>query len=265
MQDDAVGEGIVGAGLHVFPGEVRIFLQHVLHGVAGAEKLEHGLHRDARGRTTGRSLQRSGEMTMRSGMAGTYHVRLGNQLATPQPKRAADEVAAAWASLEPRKLGDAGWGCRNQERDGKRLGGHGGHGGPIRGHGDLPRDDRSARLRDMSRNSAEMAGQPGEEPALVPARQLVLPDTDHFPALGAEGAGDEAVAGLVGRNLLPPERGVGLGLGGVLGTTVPEAAIDENGEFQFGENKVGFAGELRSAWRGGDAVCAKRALSCSIQ
>jgi hypothetical protein len=40
----------------------------------------------------------------------------------------------------------------------------------------------------------------------------MLPDPQDAPAKLAEGAGDEAVAGPVGGDLLPPEGGVGPGL-----------------------------------------------------
>jgi hypothetical protein len=97
-----------------------------------------------------------------------------------------------------------------------------------------------------------MVSQPGEEPALIPPFEFVFPNTNHFPTAGAEGAGDEAIAGLVGRNLLPPERGVVLGFRAVLGATVPEAAVDKDGELQPGKTKSG-----RTANRG---VCQSPAL-----
>jgi hypothetical protein len=40
----------------------------------------------------------------------------------------------------------------------------------------------------------------------------MLPDPQHLPAELVEGAGDEAVAGPVGGNLLPPEGGILPGL-----------------------------------------------------
>lgn len=85
------------------------------------------------------------------------------------------------------------------------------------------------------------AAQTGEEAALVFSRQFMLPQTQHAPAAGAELAGDEEVAGLVAGDLGPPEFRVLLGLGGVDRAAVPEAAVDEDGEFAGGENEVGFA------------------------
>jgi len=56
----------------------------------------------------------------------------------------------------------------------------------------------------------------------------VFPDTNYLPAKFAEGAGDEAVAGPVGGDLLPPEGGVVPGLDEMPRAPVPEAAVDEN-------------------------------------
>ena len=50
----------------------------------------------------------------------------------------------------------------------------------------------------------------------------MFPDTNDFPAHAAEGAGDEAIAGLVGDDVLPPERGVVFRLRAVLETAVPD-------------------------------------------
>ena len=48
----------------------------------------------------------------------------------------------------------------------------------------------------------------------------MLPNPEDLPAKLAEGAGDEAVAGLVGGDLLPPEGGVVPGL-----AEMPRAAV----------------------------------------
>ena len=74
------------------------------------------------------------------------------------------------------------------------------------------------------------AVQAGEEAAGVGGLELVAPDAEDGPAAGAEVAGDEAVAGAVGGDLISPKGGVGLGRGGVERAAVPEAAIDEDGE-----------------------------------
>jgi len=72
----------------------------------------------------------------------------------------------------------------------------------------------------------------------------MLPYSENLPAGGAEGASDEAVAGLVGRNLFAPERGVVFRLGRVLGIAVPETSISEDRQLQSEKNKVGFACEF---------------------
>jgi len=59
----------------------------------------------------------------------------------------------------------------------------------------------------------------------------VFPNTNHLPPELAEGAGDEAVAGPVGGDLLPPEGGVLPGLAEMPRAPVPEAAVDEYREF----------------------------------
>jgi len=55
----------------------------------------------------------------------------------------------------------------------------------------------------------------GEEAGLVLAGELMDPDAEDAPAGAAEGAGEEAVADDVARELGPPEFRVGLGLVGV--------------------------------------------------
>ena len=62
-----------------------------------------------------------------------------------------------------------------------------------------------------------------QQASLVSSDQFVLPDSQYLPSLPAEGSVDEPVAGLVGRNLLPPERRIPPGLDEVTGTPVPEA------------------------------------------
>ena len=88
------------------------------------------------------------------------------------------------------------------------------------------------------------AAEAGEEAAGVGGIELVAPDAEDGPAAGAEGAGDEAVAGAVGGDLFPPEGGVGLGRGGVERAAVPEAAVDEDGEPARAEDEVGSDAEF---------------------
>jgi hypothetical protein len=58
----------------------------------------------------------------------------------------------------------------------------------------------------------------------------MFPDASDLPPKLAEGAGDEAVAGPVGGNLLPPEGGVVPGLDEMPRAPVPEAAVDKRRE-----------------------------------
>ena len=77
----------------------------------------------------------------------------------------------------------------------------------------------------------------------VGAGEFVWPDAADAPAHGAQGAGDEAVAGSVAGNFFAPELGILLGRRGVEGAAVPEAAVDEDGEAVRAENEVGFHAE----------------------
>jgi hypothetical protein len=49
-----------------------------------------------------------------------------------------------------------------------------------------------------------------EEAGLVLAGELMFPDAEHFPSVGAHGAIYAAFAGLVGGDLVAPELRVGL-------------------------------------------------------
>lgn len=62
---------------------------------------------------------------------------------------------------------------------------------------------------------AECPTKAGEEAGFAFAGQLVLPHAEHAPAHGAEGAGDDAVAGAVGGIFFALEGRVLLGLGAV--------------------------------------------------
>ena len=86
-----------------------------------------------------------------------------------------------------------------------------------------------------------MRWQTSHESPLILTGQLVLPNAEDSPAAEAERAGDEPVAGLVAGNLLAPKFRILPRLGGVDRTTVPEAAVDEDGEFLRGKDEVRFA------------------------
>ena len=80
----------------------------------------------------------------------------------------------------------------------------------------------------------------GDEEGFVFVREFMLPHAEDAPAAGAESAGDEAVAGAVGGNLIAPKGGVGFRPGGVERAAVPEAAVDEESELEVREDVVGF-------------------------
>jgi len=67
----------------------------------------------------------------------------------------------------------------------------------------------------------------------------MLPHTENNPSVFRQGAVYAAVAGLVAGNLLTPELRVGFGLSRVFRTTVPEAAVNENGDAKLAKNKIG--------------------------
>jgi len=67
----------------------------------------------------------------------------------------------------------------------------------------------------------------------------VLPNPEDLPAKLAEGAGDEAVAGLVGGDLFPPEGGVLPGLAEMPRAPVPEAAVDKDRQLARPKDEVG--------------------------
>ena len=107
--------------------------------------------------------------------------------------------------------------------------------------------ERDGTLREHSGENFDLRQspiEPGEEARLVFAREFVFPNPQHAPAAGADGAGHEAVAGAVGGNLFAPEGGVGFRLRGVERATVPETAVDENGEAVRAENEVRFHAEF---------------------
>lgn len=73
----------------------------------------------------------------------------------------------------------------------------------------------------------------------------VLPDADDFPALAAEFAGDAEIASHVVSALFVPELPVGFRAGVALGAAVPEATVDEDGDFVTGKGKVGLSGQRK--------------------
>ena len=69
----------------------------------------------------------------------------------------------------------------------------------------------------------------------------MLPDADDFPSPAPERAVHAAVAGHVGLAFAVPEGAVGFRAGVALGTAVPEATVDEDGDLLFGKGKVGLS------------------------
>lgn len=68
---------------------------------------------------------------------------------------------------------------------------------------------------------------------------LVLPRSDHGPSGLVESLIGPSVSGDVGVQLGSPPVSVRLGRDGVLGTTMPEAPVDEDGDPGSGESNVG--------------------------
>lgn len=67
---------------------------------------------------------------------------------------------------------------------------------------------------------------------------LMLPDAQHPPPRSTQPAIGVCIAQSIGLDLCPPIRGVGLWPGPMLGTPVPEAAIDEDRNTSAGEEDV---------------------------
>lgn len=68
---------------------------------------------------------------------------------------------------------------------------------------------------------------------------LVLPDSDHGPAGGCEGRVVPPVPVSVASKLCGPVEAISLRAGAMVGTSVPEAAVDENRELGSREDDVG--------------------------
>jgi len=68
--------------------------------------------------------------------------------------------------------------------------------------------------------------------------QLTFPDANHLPAGAAEGAVDAEVARAVAGEFFVPKGAIGLGLGRMTRTSVPEAAVHEKCEARGAEDEV---------------------------
>ncbi len=70
-------------------------------------------------------------------------------------------------------------------------------------------------------------------------RWLVRPEPEYRPAEGSQTVVRVCVPSLVRFDLLPPELRIPFRPCGVLGTAMPEAAIDEDGDLATGESDIG--------------------------
>jgi hypothetical protein len=75
--------------------------------------------------------------------------------------------------------------------------------------------------------------------------QCTFPDAKHIPAGEAQGAIHHPVAGFVAGQFLLPECPVVCRLGRMLGTAMPEAAVNEDCRARFEKNKIRAHGKLR--------------------
>lgn len=119
---------------------------------------------------------------------------------------------------------------------------------------DIPPRTGETEARLASCATSKRAEQAADELRFIAPPQFVLPDTDHRPAASAQRTINAAVAGLVGGDLVPPERGVGLRLGRVPRAAVPETTVDEDGGAEQREDEVRAARQLGASAPAGDAV-----------
>ena len=68
--------------------------------------------------------------------------------------------------------------------------------------------------------------------------QIVFPDSEHPPALAAQGPADQAIAAFVGRQLALPESAMAGRDSGMFGAAMPETAIHEHRHPPLGENEI---------------------------
>lgn len=85
----------------------------------------------------------------------------------------------------------------------------------------------------------------------------MLPDTDDFPALLAELAGDAFIAGHVVFALFIPELPICLRAGVALGAAVPKTPVNEDGDLLLRERKVGLSRQQKMPSPAGDLVASE--------
>ena len=66
----------------------------------------------------------------------------------------------------------------------------------------------------------------------------VFPEAQHLPPLGGQADVGVPIAGDVRGQLVAPPRGIGRGLGGMVGARMPEAPVHEHSEAGCGEDDV---------------------------
>lgn len=81
----------------------------------------------------------------------------------------------------------------------------------------------------------------------------MLPNPDHEPPRLSQREIDFCIATLVGSELWQPIVAVGFGFRPMFGATMPEASVDEDGDFRWPEHHVGCSTHFREGPRG-DAV-----------
>lgn len=77
----------------------------------------------------------------------------------------------------------------------------------------------------------------------APPSEGVFPDAEHMPAVSSQETADLTVTRLVAVDLESPESGVLTGPDAMQRATVPETAIDKDGQAQLGKHEVRFAGQ----------------------
>ena len=77
---------------------------------------------------------------------------------------------------------------------------------------------------------------------------LVLPDSYDFPSQHFQAPVCIEITPAIGLDLVPPEFDIALGPGAVIGATVPETAIHEDGHARSGEGDIGSAPGMINDW-----------------
>jgi hypothetical protein len=92
----------------------------------------------------------------------------------------------------------------------------------------------------------------------------VLPDAQDSPSPGPKCLSNQPVTGPIGGQFSSPECRVGLGFPAVAWASMPEAAVDENGNAFLSEHKVGFAEQALMPAPAGDPVATENGYECNF-